>query len=271
MSPKEIDYDPVKAIFGRFVARSVWLRRLFFIVLGALFVREWHVKKVLRQLAAERGEWSILDAGSGYGQYSHFMARHFPNARIWGVDVKREQIADCNWFAQRVGDRNCSFDYADLTAFQRPNAFDLALSVDVMEHVVEDETVLKNIFESLKAGGYFLIATPRIIESGERCESEAQIAVGEHVREGYTEREFRDRLARAGFRVLSMKQTYGPWGAVAWRLLQRIPMRLVQMSKLFLPLLVPYYILVYLPAVFFMIMDMRYTNRGGGWLVLAQK
>ncbi|MBM3324063.1 MAG: class I SAM-dependent methyltransferase [Calditrichaeota bacterium] len=271
MTAKEIDYDPIKAVLGRFVARSVWRRRFFFVMLGVLFVREWHVKRMLRRLAKERSEWEILDAGSGYGQYSHFMARHFPSARILGADVKREQIADCNWFAQESGETNCRFEVADLAEFRQPNTFDLALSVDVMEHVAEDEKVLANICESLKAEGYFLVATPRIIERRRGREHEVRMAVGEHVREGYAEDEFRDKLTRAGFRVLSMKQTYGPWGAVAWRLLQRIPMWLLRVSKGFLPLLIPYYLLVYLPAVFFMIIDMRSTSKGGGWLVLAQK
>jgi 2-polyprenyl-3-methyl-5-hydroxy-6-metoxy-1,4-benzoquinol methylase len=272
MTAKEIDYDPVKAVFGRFVSRNALLRRLFFFALGALFLREWHVRRALRQLAKKRSAWMILDAGAGFGQYSHFMARQFPNAKILGVDVKHEQIADCNWFAARVRDTNCTFEYADLTEFEKPDTYDLALSVDVMEHILEDEKVFSNIFVSLKADGYFLVGTPTANERTNPESNEFHSVVGEHVREGYTESEFREKLTRAGFRVIWMKRTYGPWGSVAWRLLQRIPMRLLNLSKLFLPVLIPYYILVYLPAAFCMAADVRRANpRGGGWLVLAQK
>jgi 2-polyprenyl-3-methyl-5-hydroxy-6-metoxy-1,4-benzoquinol methylase len=269
MLAKEIDYDPLKGRLGRFVARSAWRRRLFFTALGALFLREWHVKKALRQLSHQRNSWKILDAGMGFGQYTHFMARHFPNATILGIDVKREQIEDARWFTARVGDVRCTFEYADLTEFRQPDTFDLALSVDVMEHVLEDEKVFANIFASLKNEGYFLVGTPTASESKA---AEFHSVVGEHVREGYSESEFRQKLEKAGFRILSMKRTYGPWGGIAWRLLQRIPMRIQNMSKLFLPLLVPYYIIAYLPAAFCMMMDVRCENqRGGGWLVLAQK
>jgi 2-polyprenyl-3-methyl-5-hydroxy-6-metoxy-1,4-benzoquinol methylase len=269
MVQKEIDYDPLKSGLGRLVARSVWRRKLFFVVLGALFLREWHVKRALRQLSRKRDLWMILDAGMGFGQYTHFMARHFPKAKILGIDVKREQIEDAIWFSINAGDENCTFEYADLTEFRQPDTFDLALSVDVMEHILEDEKVFENIFASLRKDGYFIVGTPTASEiSG----AEFHSVVGEHVREGYTESEFRQKLERAGFHVLSMKRTYGPWGSVAWRLLQRIPMRIQSISKLFLPLLVPYCMILYLPAVFFMMMDLWWKNkRGGGWLVLAQK
>ena len=272
MPSKEIDYDPIKTPLGRLVSRCVWLRELFFIALGALFLREWHVKKALRQLAEERSDWEIFDAGSGFGQYTHFMARNFPKSRIYAIDVKPEQIEDSNWFAERIGDRNCTFEVGDLTEFRRPDSFHLVLSVDVMEHILEDEKVFANVFVSLKDGGYFLIGTPSAKTASDEKTDDMHSVVGEHVREGYEERELQRKLEKAGFRVLYMKRTYGPWGKIAWQLLQRIPMLLLDKSKFFLPLLIPYYLLVYLPAAFCMAMDVQTHNTtGGGWLVLAQK
>ncbi len=272
MSGKEIDYDPVKTPLGRLGARCVWLRRLFFTALGALFLREWHVKKALRELAEERSDWEIFDAGSGFGQYTHFMAWNFPKAKIYAIDVKPEQIEDSDWFAERVGDRNCTFEVGDLTEFQQPDTFHLALSVDVMEHILDDNKVFANIFASLKEGGYFLMSTPSALEPSDEKTGDVHSVVGEHVREGYEEGELRRKLEKAGFRVLYMKRTYGPWGRISWQLLQRIPMLLLDKSKLFAPLLIPYYLVVYLPAAFCMAMDVQtYNTTGGGWLALAQK
>jgi len=272
MTAKEISYDPVKAALGRLVSRRAWLRRLFFMTLGALFLREWHVRKALRELARLRSSWEILDAGSGYGQYAHFMARQFPNAKVLGIDVKKEQIDDSNWFASKVGQMNCLFDYADLTEFCQPDTFHLALSVDVMEHVEEDEKVFANLRDSLRENGFFLVATPSTSQPSDMEGHEFHSVVGEHVREGYAESELRRKLEGVGFRILWMKRTYGPWGNIAWHLLQRFPMRLLDISKIFAVLILPYYLLVYLPAAFCMAMDVRVHNtHGGGWLVLVQK
>lgn len=226
----------------------------------------------MRKLSHLRSDWEILDAGTGYGQYAHFMARRFPNAKVLGVDVKQEQIEDANWYASRIRDANCAFDYADLTEFRQPDTFHLALSVDVMEHIREDEKVFANVFASLKAGGYFLVATPSVSHPSEPQAAAPHSVVGEHVREGYTASELRQKLEKVGFHVLWMRRTYGPWGKVAWHFLQRFPMKLLDRSKLFALFLLPYYIIVYLPAAFCMAMDVSACNtRGGGWLVLAQK
>lgn len=269
---ESIEYDPLKAVLGRFISRSVLLRRLFYTALGMLFLRQWHVRSELRRIAREHRVHDVLDAGSGYGQYTYLMSKLFPRARILAVDVKEEQIADSRWFMQRVGRQNVTFEIADLTAFRKPDSFDLMLSVDVMEHILEDEAVYENTFASLRSGGLLLITTPNASHPASPS-GEIESVIREHVREGYTEEEFRERMARAGFVIQTLKPLYGPlWGRLAWWTLQRIPMRLLSVSKWLAVVVVPWIIVLYLPAAFCMWMDvMRPHARGGGWLLVARK
>lgn len=274
MSVQEIHYDPLKEKIGRIVSRNVTMRRLFYTALGALFLRQWHVRAELKRLARELSSWSVFDAGSGYGQYTYLMGRLLPDAHILAVDVKPEQIDDCRWFTEKVGQKNAEFQEGDLTEFRKEDSFDLALSVDVMEHVLEDRKVYDNVFASLRAGGRFIVATPSAVtETVNPPEGEAFSVVGEHVREGYTEREFREKITTAGFKVDKLKYTYGPvWGKIAWMILQRIPMKLLTASKLFAVIVIPWMILLYPLAAFAMWRDVRSDNRrGGGWIMVARK
>lgn len=147
-----MEYDPIKRSLGNIFNKSLFLRKLFYNLLDLLLLRAWHVHKELRgltpSLSKEEGI-NILDAGAGFGQYSYWMAKKFPNAKIFSVDVKEEQVADCNNFFQRIGKKNVTFETGDLTKFVQENKFDLALSVDVMEHISEDVLVFKNIHSSL--------------------------------------------------------------------------------------------------------------------------
>ncbi|MFZ5432601.1 MAG: class I SAM-dependent methyltransferase [Calditrichota bacterium] len=267
-----IDYDPLKAVLGRFVARHVLMRRLFYTVLGMFFLRQWHVRAELKRIAREHKITGIFDAGSGYGQYTYLMGKLFPDAHILALDVKDEQIEDGRWFSQQVGQHNVEYVLGDLTTFQRPDSADLALSVDVMEHILEDEAVFRNVFATLRSGGLFVITTPTA-ETETLPGDTFQSVIGEHVRQGYTEREFRDKMARAGFTVEKMRRTYTPvWGNLAWHILQRIPMRLLSWSKLLAVIVVPWLIVLYLPAAFFMWCDLQNRGeRGGGWLLVARK
>ena len=266
-----IDYDPFKAELGKWVSQNVLLRKLFYAALGALFLRQWHVRRELKRIARKKDVHDIFDAGSGYGQYSYFMSKLFPHAEVEAVDVKEEQIHDCRRFMHKLGKRNCVFMVGDLTTFRKAEQFDLALSVDVMEHILDDEAVYRNVYESLRPGGLFMIATPHTEK--EQSHEHLESVVGEHVREGYTRREFIHKLTGAGFQIEKMKLTYGPvWGRLAWTMLQRIPMRLMSISKGFAVIVVPWLVLLYVPAAMCMYFDLHANNRhGGGWLVVARK
>ena len=266
-----IDYDPFKAVLGKWVSRHVLMRRLFYTALGALFLRQWHVRRQLKHIARTKDIHDIFDAGSGYGQYSYLMSKMFPHAEIQAVDVKAEQIEDCRWFLHKRGRRNCHFMVDDLTTFKRPEQFDLALSVDVMEHILDDEAVYRNVYESLRPGGLFVITTPHTEKENSHIHMES--VIGEHVREGYTKREFISKLSHADFTVERMQMIYSPvWGRIAWTLLQRIPMRWLSIWKGFLVLVIPWMVVVYLPAALCMWLDVHTNNtRGGGWIVTARK
>jgi SAM-dependent methyltransferase len=249
-------------------------RRLFYTALGALFLRNWHIRKELKRISKFRDKWDIYDAGSGYGQFTYMMGKLFPNASIHAVDVKEEEIEACRWFTGHVGQKSTTFEVGDLVKFRKVNSFDFALSVDVMEHILEDEAVFANVFASLHSGGWFLISTP-IARSAQNppAEEEDFSAVGEHVREGYTEQEFRDKMTRAGFVVESMKKIYSVfWGRISWWILQRIPMYLLTLSKALAIIVIPWVIALYPIAALAMWIDTLGENKdGGGWLLLARK
>ena len=146
-----MQYDPIQRVLGNIFNHSTWSRKLFYQLLDLLLLRTWHIKKAIRKwLRTIDGAASILDAGSGFGQYSYFLARKNPSWQILGVDVKEEQIEDCQHFFKKAGLTNANFLLADLTKFIHQESYDLILSVDVMEHIEEDGKVFSNFYQSLK-------------------------------------------------------------------------------------------------------------------------
>lgn len=148
-----MQYDPIKNSLGKVFNRTTTARKAFYHLLDLLLLRTWHVKKALRQYAHGRKEpANVLDAGSGFGQYTYHMARKHRNWNIEAVDVKTEQIADCRQFFAKTNIKNVSFNYADLTQYVEPDSYDLVLSVDVMEQIEEDVLVFKNFHKSMRPG-----------------------------------------------------------------------------------------------------------------------
>ena len=266
-------YDPIKEFFGDIIRENVLLRKLFYKLLGLMFLREWHVKRELRLLlGGEKAPKQIYDAGCGFGQYSYYCATHFPASSIYAVDVKSEQIEDCTRFFRNAGLTNASFAVEDLTQIQHENKFDLAVSVDVMEHIPDDVGVFRNLYRSLRPGGKLLVNTPSDLGGSDAHGPEDESFIEEHARNGYGVEEIRTKLTSVGFRVEKIKFAYGPWGSIAWRLGIKYPMLLLNISKVFFVVL-PFYYLVTLPfTLLLMYLDYAGTNKAGtGLIVIATK
>ncbi len=268
-----MQYDPIKKTLGDLVRENPILRRLFYGALGAIFLREWHVKRVLRKLFRAYPIRRVYDAGSGFGQYSYYVAKKFPQAGVYAVDVKEDQIRDCQRFFKEARINNVVFAVEDLAQPHHKDEFDLALSVDVMEHIPDDRQVFQNLYSGLKSKGFLVINTPSAPEKpSPDGRSAGESFIDEHVRYGYSPAEIGEKLTATGFVIERIQFTYGPYGAVAWTIGIRIPMQLLGISKAFF-ILLPFYYLVALPVSWiFMLCDYIIENRsGGGLLVVARK
>jgi SAM-dependent methyltransferase len=268
-----VEYDPIKNKLGAFFNKSPLLRKVFYNLLDLLLLRTWHIHKQIKiwEKTAPKNA-KILDAGMGFGQYSYWMCSKRPNWNILGVDVKHEQIADCNSFFHKIGLNNAKFEYADLTSFSHPDTYDFALSVDVMEHILEDVTVFKNIYASLHKGGMLLISTPSDQGGSDVEEGSGESFIGEHVRNGYNINEIRDKLKTAGFSKIEAAYSYGKPGHISWVLSMKYPMKMLSLNKALL-IILPFYYLITFP--FALILNWLDTisshNTGTGLIVKAVK
>jgi SAM-dependent methyltransferase len=270
-----MEYDPIKSTLGKAFNTTPFLRILFYRLLDILLLRTWHIRKEIRNWAKTRnGRQVILDAGSGFGQYSWFLSGM--NKKEWkveAVDVKEDQILDCTRFFIRTRRANVRFETADLTQFSRPGAFDLILSVDVMEHILEDDQVFRNFYSSLKPGGMLLISTPSDQGGSDvHDHGEEESFIGEHVRDGYNLSGIREQLKNAGFSKTEARYSYGKPGQTAWRLSMKTPIRMLNVSKVFFILLPLYYLVTFPLCLVLNRMDVNGKHQtGSGLIVKAYK
>ncbi len=264
-----MQYDPIKRSLGNVFNKTPFLRKLFYGLLDLLLLRAWHVHKELKKWIREKGNNAdILDAGAGFGQYTYWLYTKNKNWKITSVDVKDEQVADCNNFFSKIGATNVKFQVGDLTKYVNQNSYDLVVCVDVMEHIEEDVQVFKNFHASMRPGAMLIISTPSDQGGSDVHDDDASSFIEEHVRDGYNIEAIQEKLRSAGFSKTEARYQYGSPGKISWRLSMKYPIQMLGVSKLFFIILPVYYIIVYPISFLLNYLDTTMTHKTGTGLIV---
>jgi SAM-dependent methyltransferase len=269
-----MQYEPIKRSVGRFFTGPPVMRKILYSLLDLLLLRTWHVKKALRKIARQfPGDATVLDAGSGFGQYTWRMSRINARWKIKAIDINSEHVGDCRGFFDRSGlSGRVVFETGDLTTLADMNTYDIVLSVDVMEHIEEDVKVFRNFYNSLRNNGILLISTPSDKGGSDVHNEKEESFIDEHVRDGYSIKDIAEKLSFAGFRNIEASYTYGKPGNISWHLSMKYPVRMLNLSYLFF-IILPFYYLIFFPvSVILNFLDLYMTHKTGtGLLVTARK
>lgn len=267
-------YDPIKKSLGVVFNTNPTLRILFYFLLDVLLLRSWHIRREIKSWAAKAPLHArILDAGAGFGQYVYYMSKLNPSWQIVGVDVKQEQVKDCNNFFEKIGaSSRVKYVEGDLTQFVSQQSVDAIVCVDVMEHIEADTDVFANFYASLQTGGVLFISTPSDLGGSDVHDDHDESFVGEHVRDGYNADDISQKLKQAGFSSVHTYYSYGTYGSISWRLSMKYPIQMLNITKLLFVVLPVYYAIVFPWCLLFNYIDVYSNNaKGTGLIVKAFK
>jgi len=99
----------------------------------------------------------ILDVGCGSGRAINLMAKTFPTSHFTGYDFSNEVIQNAKNESLKLCLSNTSFEKQDAANFNHEEQFDLITAFDAIHDQANPEKVLKNIRNSLKPNGVFLM------------------------------------------------------------------------------------------------------------------
>ncbi|HSF07289.1 MAG TPA: class I SAM-dependent methyltransferase [Methylomirabilota bacterium] len=110
-------------------------------------------------LPAELAGQSVLDYGCGAGSFTVLCARR--GARVVAVDAEAAVLRTASYYARREGvAERCRFLDRDTFARRLPGeTFDVIVAKDVIEHVPDDQGLLRDFARCQRAGGRLLVST----------------------------------------------------------------------------------------------------------------
>ena len=178
-------------------------------------IRKKHVLKLIR--AHIKNCTQILDAGCGRGDFVFECRKLNKTSFIQGLDLNSKNITLCVDRVNLCRTQNIDFIEEDLQNLKERARFDLIYSVDVLEHVSDPHSVLKNFYQALKENGKMILHVPKLHQKHilKRFQNWHQ---EDHVREGFNPNELVKDLRKIGFKDVKYEYTFGFFGTVAWDL-----------------------------------------------------
>lgn len=125
-------------------ARSFWCR-----------TRNRILKQVFRRFTDNSRQLDVLEIGCGVGGVVGAL-QELPNLRLTASEIYIQGLK----FARK---RWPGIEFIQLDATQMPfhGAFDVIGAFDVLEHIEDDELVMRNVHGALRPGGTFVITVPQ--------------------------------------------------------------------------------------------------------------
>ncbi len=151
------------------------------------------------------GALDTLDAGCGRGAFTMLAAKCGNDAL--GLTFSSDDAEIARRRAGLVGAKNARFEVLDLRELDQHledfGKFDQIICCEVIEHVFEDEKLVRNLAHLLKPGGTLLLTTPFADHRPMVGEVVSEVEDGGHVRFGYTQSRIDELLASAGLEAQS--------------------------------------------------------------------
>lgn len=164
-------------------------------------------------------EYQVLDLGSGHGYVLYWMALHYPQATMEGIDIDQQQVEECENIAQSIGLSNLHFKGGTFESLPDQSLYDLVISIDVLEHVEDDTGMLRKIAEVLRPGGTAVIHVPLRHQLQQRIFPVfKKHTVNDHIRDEYLPDEIIKKVEQAGLCVIKVEYGFGFWGELSFEL-----------------------------------------------------
>ncbi len=134
---------------------------------------------------------SYLEIGCGTGFVLAGISKEFSGLRLLGVEYFEEGLVYA-----RVRVPDAEFVQMDARAIPYESDWDVIGAFDVLEHIEEDELVLKQMYKALRPGGIAFLSVPQHPWLFSKVDETAC-----HVRR-YSARELHQKIGRAGFEII---------------------------------------------------------------------
>jgi 2-polyprenyl-3-methyl-5-hydroxy-6-metoxy-1,4-benzoquinol methylase len=206
----------------QWIVQPDWFRKTFVRLAGPLGVNARIrnarvINSILRLHLPD--EATILDAGCGHAYSIFWLARHFPHYHFTALELDPQLVQYGQEIAQVQGLEQVRFINGSVTEIVDVDAYDLIISVDVLEHISDDIDILNRFRKALHSEGHLILHLPRRHQEQHRFFGAFKNYITiDHVRDEYTADEISQKLNISSFSIEYLRYGFNMWGELAFEL-----------------------------------------------------
>lgn len=150
----------------------------------------------------------ILDIGCGAGAIDFYLAKR--NNFVTGIDISKKAINACRRDAKKLNVSDKTKFYAsNIEKINIKSKFYVILALEIIEHIENDDRLIKTIFKALKQKGLLILSTPSICaplyKIGFLDKFDKRVG---HLRR-YSKKNLTNKIKNAGFKIIEVKNNEG--------------------------------------------------------------
>lgn len=237
-------------------------------------LRKWYVMSEWKSLlSVYQKPFTVVDFGSGEGQYIVPFAQQFANSTFIGADYHLPSVDLMKLFAIP----NLEGKFLDLESDHMKEEADIGLCVGVLQYIDKDENALENMYKSLRDNGQLLLYVPINGKFITRLytiifQKFEQYECVNNRKRVYTEKEIIQKTETAGFAIRKKIYTYGSAGKLSHELLNSCTTLIVSGNYLF-KLIAGFSLIALYPLIFLLMVTDFISNKsdGNGLLLILEK
>jgi 2-polyprenyl-3-methyl-5-hydroxy-6-metoxy-1,4-benzoquinol methylase len=154
----------------------------------------------------KNGPRDVLDAGCGNGYFSWLAYKS--GARVLALNIDASQVKKAREFLldfKKSDPLRLQFEIRNLYDLANESrTFDEIICFEVLEHLHRDKDVAQQFYRILRPGGALHVCCPYRLHPRHQSEVTDTEEIGGHVRQGYSEADYRALLEPIGFQILDV-------------------------------------------------------------------
>lgn len=221
----KLDFGASQLLTSEKMKKHPGISRFVYSIFGYTNIGNWArslvVIKLFNKVPLKQFK-KIMDLGAGLGEFSFMLSPSLPDVKITALEIWQERVKILEDTIRKGHYNNVTVHPDKIETIPEQETYDFIYSIDVFEHIYEQEMPFKAAKARLKPGGFLLVKIPNIkqitVFPHSWFKDHEDWLNDEHVGQVYDLAGLRKRFEDEGFQIEYAANSDGWFSRLGWEI-----------------------------------------------------